>query len=167
VVFVPLAWQLVQLKWNKRQVMSVENPDTVEEEDQYEGFAGLLTSIVTQRRCAAPRPLLQSVSVALPLAARVFGATAFGNAYGFSAVGKVPLAIGVLTMQKCFGTFASSMIVESRLVSKRHNLWGAIGAHYAFNTIGIFLWGWWGLFKPVSLEKLGLLALRGNTKELN
>jgi membrane protease YdiL (CAAX protease family) len=40
-------------------------------------------------------------------------------------------------LQKFMGTLASSFLVESRLVVHRRTLWGAIGAHVAFNTIGV------------------------------
>ena len=38
--------------------------------------------------------------------------------------------------QKYIGTFVSSFLVESRLVVHRGTLWGAVGAHVAFNALG-------------------------------
>mmetsp|Transcript_4156 Transcript_4156/g.7621 ORF Transcript_4156/g.7621 Transcript_4156/m.7621 type:complete len:432 (-) Transcript_4156:582-1877(-) len=37
--------------------------------------------------------------------------------------------------QKCFGTFASSFLIEGRLLTNRQTIWAPIGAHVMFNAI--------------------------------
>jgi hypothetical protein len=41
-------------------------------------------------------------------------------------------------LRKFWGVFASSWLVESRLVSQRATLWGAWGAHMCFNTLTLY-----------------------------
>ena len=68
------------------------------------------------------------------LAARLEGAKQFGLAH-CAVPGPVPLGFGLRMVQKCIGTFLSSLLVESRLATQRRNLWAPIGAHVAFNTV--------------------------------
>lgn len=68
------------------------------------------------------------------LAARINCAKQFGLAH-CHVPGLVPSSLGLRTIQKCVGTFFSSLLVESRLATRRRNLWAPIGAHIAYNLV--------------------------------
>ena len=63
---------------------------------------------------------------------RSYGAAFFGLAH----LGQATTAEGLaVSAQKCVGTAASSLLIESRLAHSRRNVWAACGAHIAFNAL--------------------------------
>ena len=143
-IWAPLFRQLFLLKRNhqKSNLEEIKRDGVSHEQvgDKYSTFASILASVVVHgplrtlygKRCPAPASLVKSVAIGLPLSARFFGAVAFGKGHQLTK-GFVQTLYGLCHLQKLFGTFASSMLMESRLVQKRRNLWCAMGAHAAFN----------------------------------
>ena len=68
------------------------------------------------------------------LAARINCAKQFGLAHCY-VPGLVQSSWGLRNIQKCIGTFFSSLLVESRLATRRRNIWAPIGAHIAYNLV--------------------------------
>lgn len=105
----------------------------------------------------------RAITLAISRSARFFGAKEFGLAHGPIA-GDVPWQLHWYFLQKSIGTFFSSLLVESRLVIQRRTLWGALGAHVAYNTISdlspfAVLIAQLIVFEPLhtTLEQLGYL----------
>ena len=69
---------------------------------------------------------------ALNLCGRFQGSRVFGMVH---ISNPLLLSQHYLHVQKCFGTFFSSFLIESRLVLYRKTLWPAIGAHVCYNTV--------------------------------
>ena len=69
------------------------------------------------------------------ISSRSYGAALFGLAH----LGQATTAEGLaVSAQKCVGTAASSLLIESRLAHSRRNVWAACGAHIAFNALVYF-----------------------------
>lgn len=89
------------------------------------------------------KELETTIDRSLKWTTRWFGSFWFGAAHlpygqrGFNERLMLSSAAQYSYLQKFMGTLASSFIVESRLVVHRRTLWGAIGAHVAFNTLGV------------------------------
>ena len=66
---------------------------------------------------------------------RWYSSVAFGIAHYESSIPEnvvSPFRM-CISAQKCFGTFLSSFLIESRLAINRGTIWGCIGAHAAYN----------------------------------
>ena len=96
----------------------------------------MITTLALGKETKVPVELERKLELSLSRSARFLGARQFGAAHAV-VNGGFPLREALKFLQKGFGTFASSLLVESRLVVNRRNIWGAVGAHVAFNSIGL------------------------------
>jgi hypothetical protein len=99
----------------------------------------MITTLALGTETKAAVELERKLEKSFSRSARFWGAREFGAAHSPMVPGGLPLREALRYLQKGFGTFASSLLVESRLVVNRRNIWGAVGAHVAFNAMANFL----------------------------
>lgn len=102
--------------------------------EQRKNAANIITTLALGKKTKAPVELQRKLEQTFSRSARFAGAWRFGAAH-VVVNGRFPLQEALRYLQKGFGTFASSLLVESRLVVNRRNIWGAVGAHAAFNSM--------------------------------
>ena len=78
--------------------------------------------------------LSRRITTTLRLSSRYMSSLLFGIAH---LGNPLPLQQQYILLQKCFGTFASSFLIESRLFIQRRTVWCPIGAHIMFNSVGV------------------------------
>ena len=152
-VLAPMAWKLLELahgRNDKEDASEESTRDTIhvasehvthatpDVESRDNWVSQKAYSIVSKKANVELPPDFQAAMQKWStLSARLYGATGFGLAHFDTGVNS--WATSLQSLQKCVGTFCSSMLVESRLVCQRGNLWSAMGAHVAFNVLGVVM----------------------------
>ena len=102
--------------------------------EERKNAVNMITTLALGKETKVLVELERKLELSLSRSARFLGARQFGAAHAVVNGGFPREALKYL--QKGFGTFALSLMFESRLVVNRRNIWGAVGAHTAFNSIG-------------------------------
>jgi hypothetical protein len=124
------------LRKQKEKASKAEDSSTVINvtSEQRKNAVNMITTLALGKETKAPVELERKLEHCFSRSARFLGAREFGAAHAV-VKGGLPLREALRYLQKGFGTFVSSLLIESRLVVNRRNIWGAVGAHVAFNSI--------------------------------
>jgi hypothetical protein len=170
-LFLPASVSIINmLRKQKEKVPKAEDASTVRNvtSGQKKNAVNIITTLALGKKTKAPLDLERNLEQTFSRSARFHGACEFGAAH-VNVQGGLPLGEALMKLQKGFGTFASSLLVESRLVVNRRNLWGAVGAHVAYNSLStnyciLGLWHFAPTNTPLYLyvfgKGVGLLILR-------